>query len=209
MNSTVVPELKYYTTTKNDSDTVSVQVLEGADRVKINEDGSVTFTKAGTVTLFASCKGNFDGTEYTVYSQPVTYTVASVDARMLEVKVQFKEDTEHTEKTTVRFIASIDELTKYTECGFILSTKNSNPQYGDTSCKNITGITTVYTGLYERVNGVSSLINTSELYGEVSNYMFAYDIGNLQKGMTVYARAYVKLTDGTMISGAVREITIE
>ena len=53
------------------------RILEGADLVTI-ENGKITFRGEGTVTLLAgyTAKTGKKGTEYAIYAQPVTFTVA-------------------------------------------------------------------------------------------------------------------------------------
>ena len=150
-----------------------------------------------------------EGNSVSTYQSGKTYTPEYIDTKMLEVHVQYKEDSENStsadEKVITRFIGSVDKLEDYTEAGFILSTKERQLELGK-GYKEISGITTVYAGLYENVNDATTYKRAEDIYDEYSNYMFAYDIGNLPAGKKVYARAYVKLSDGTIVLGNVRKV---
>lgn len=152
-----------------------------------------------------------DGNPVTSYEAGKTYTPEYIDTKMLDVRVQYKKDTVNStdteEKVIARFIGSVDKLEGYKETGFILSTKERDLDFGK-GYKECTGINTVYEGLYENVNGVSAYKSAEELYDTYSDYIFAYDIGNLPAGQKVYARAYVRLSDGTTVLGNVRKILV-
>ena len=62
--------------------------------------------------------------------------------------------------------------------------------------------------VWEQIYAGGELKTASDLYDAYSQYLFALDVSGLSENATVYARAYVKLQDETVVYGDLREVQI-
>lgn len=150
-----------------------------------------------------TCEGE-SVTEVTDITDMSKYVPEYVDLDMLQVKKQAKSNDKNSSWIDIRFIASVDKL-DYKKAGLVFSVYDANPTIGKTDCLNKTK-STVYNSLYAE--------GGSETAGEVytnnySKYLFAHEYTGFAEGAVVYARAYVELSDGTIVYGAVRAVTAE
>ncbi|MBQ2923574.1 MAG: hypothetical protein IJE60_10915, partial [Tyzzerella sp.] len=211
-----------------DENTHTMKVKSGSDKVSVWIDGTLIFndvdydldavvakTETGALVYSETTNGmKYEEGQYwyrgnalednVMYPAIGFFTGSTTEQMTISNPVLYEYDDSTSAKHVVRFIGSVDKLEGYESAGFILSTKDADPQFGN-ECKEITGITTVYSDLY--VNGV--LTSAKDIYGdEDSRYVFAYDVGNLPRGKTVYVRSYVQLSNGNIVLGDVRTITV-
>ena len=130
------------------------------------------------------------------------YVAEYIDLSMLEVKYQGKTNKEDSSKQDIRFIASVNSL-DYEEAGLVFSVTNTNPAIGGENCIK-KAVTTVYRSLY--ANSVAQ--TAQDIYkNSYSEYLYAWEYTGIPAGATIYARAFVKLSDGTIVHGAARAVT--
>lgn len=208
--STWTPQVKldHFYNSPGNADTKNIQVLSGAEYVTI-ENGTITFTGEGEVSLLFTCTNNYSGDSYTISTQPVNITVMDAATSMLEVKKQsyvIKTDEDKVnngddvDEVNVRFISSVDGL-DYLEAGFVFALSNTEPEIGVAGC--VTRSTTV---VYKNLNTSTGSMNVEDVYPEgyeagCSRYMFAHEFTGIPSGTTLYVRAYVKIEDDTQAEG--------
>lgn len=55
--------------------------------------------------------------------------------------------------------------------------------------------------VWNAIYASGELKTAASIYDSYSNYLFALDVEGLTAGKTVYARAYIKLTNGEIVYG--------
>ena len=135
-------------------------------------------------------------------SRASEYVAEFIDLNMLDLYVQKNLKQEN----LYRFIGSVDNTEDYVEKGFVLSSKNPEP-----TCENSWFYASqgYYVGIKETYNGQTYKRTVSDIYqNEYSKRIFVTAFQLTMEGATshVYARAYVKLSDGTIVYGETAKI---
>lgn len=134
-----------------------------------------------------------------------------IDIDMLNIKKQSKDNDSVSDTFDVRYIASVDNLS-YQKVGFVFSINADvqTPTIEDVN-NEVRGVAHRYTDLvYARVNEDNGSRKVVNLYAEEgcnSRYGFAFEMRKTPSSTTVYARAYVQLSDGTIVYGTPRAVT--
>ena len=163
--------------------------------------GSVTKNHIDTNVAIARIYDDaLDKTDVTMLYNDVVAAKKAVDTRpMLNTKYQMENNNE---KYNIRFVSSMDNYENYQEAGFVFSIANDNPILDGTGC-----VTKPTEKLYTSIMADGEAVDVQTAYGEQSNHMYAFEIKNVPAGTTIYTRAYIKLTDGTIIYGDLREMS--
>lgn len=130
-----------------------------------------------------------------------TYVPEYIDLDMLNVKAQ-KKQSATAGKYDIRFIASVNNL-NYQKAGMVFSVKDKNPTIGASMC-----VTKEVNTVYEMLFANSDKLTTAEIYkNNYSTYLFAHAWTDVPENATIYARAYVKMMDGTIVYGPARAVS--
>ncbi len=140
-------------------------------------------------------------TKVTTYDNTQETPVAEfVDTKMLTVLQQNNGET----PMDVRFIASLNTLKGYDSAGFVLANR---PVDGELTIKNgrSVDLNVAYATLNE--NGIP--VTAADTYQDAySQYFIAFALADIPAGVTIYARAYVKIGD-TVIYGNMASFNID
>ena len=154
---------------------------------------------------------NKTGEAVTVYNGEEDICAEYVETGMMKVKFQFKPENPTDGKVSMRLIASVDTLDDYSVTGWIFSLTESDPEKGMDGVK-YRETQSVYNAVIangERLTAKDVYKNSS--YIDSSNYLFCYDITNIPStawDSPIYVRAYVTLTDGTVVYGDTKAIIL-
>ncbi len=140
----------------------------------------------------------YNGEKVTTYAADTDvskYVPNFIDKKMLVVKTQTKAGENNT--VTARFIGSLDNYqdADYDYVGFVLSTTTADPLQATNHLDK--DIHVVWDAIYAS----GELKTAASIYDSYSHYLFALDVDGLTAGKTVYARAYIKLTNGEIVYG--------
>lgn len=156
----------------------------------------------GVVTIYEPVESKKEYCDKYITEVASDGTVSYIDLDMLNIKKQSKVN--ENSKIDVRYIASVDNLS-YKTVGFVFSLSNTEPTIGGEKCSN-KPLTKVYKRLLED-NGSRLAANIYADDGCSTTYGYAFEILNTPQDTTVYARAYVELSDGTIVYGEPRAVT--
>lgn len=221
---------------KSGSATVDVSALQGTGNFyymystqNASNPSGVTIgdETEGTVTIYETVKaGEAYGDKYIteiITNDDGTKSYSYIDLDMLNIKQQSKiqnvynEETQTTEeRTSVRFIASVDNLS-YEKVGFLF-TKNSEvaadlTQFTVESGKISDSANRPTTKVYTKLLEYDTYRKASNIYADdgcSTAYGFAFKMNKIPTNDgTIYVRAYVLLDDGeTYVYGEPRAINI-
>ena len=126
-----------------------------------------------------------------------------IDTKMLNIKYQGEYAKDSKSKYRVRFLSSVNALEDYTRAGIVFSLKDTvqNPDVN-------TGIVRDTTTVYKSVIAGGQKVTVEQTYDEYSSHMYGRIINNIPEGYTIYVRGFVELTDGTIVYGVTRPITV-
>lgn len=142
-----------------------------------------------------------EGKEVDVWTAGVKPEI--IDTKMLNIKYQGEYAKDSTSKYRVRFLSSVNVLEDYTRAGIVFSLKDTvqNPDIN-------TGIVRDTTTVYKSVIADGQKVTVEQTYDEYSSHMYGRIINNIPEGYTIYVRGFVELTDGTIVYGVTRPITV-
>lgn len=152
---------------------------------------------------------NPDGTKYEGTTYVSGLIAEFVETQMMHVKYQLSSDvTMDSEKTSVRFIASVDQTERYQKVGWLFSLTDSTPTLGEEGVSSRES-----TVVYKSIKANGKILSASDIYGtDYSEYLYLFEIRNIPNtafGKSIYSRAYVVMEDGRIIYGDYSEINIE
>ena len=138
-------------------------------------------------------------TAYEAGTDTSGYTPQYVDTDMLDLFVQ-----EHTTLENVyRLGASVDIPANYTEAGFIFSRTNENPALDAPDCQ-IFNVSKYYSGI--KADDKTYMASTVYAGKAPSSRFFVQAFRVKNTSGSLYVRAYVKLSDGTIIYGTAKDL---
>ena len=187
----------------------STQNTTDVDGVKIGSDTE------GWLTIYEKAEsGKYYSDKYVVEADSVGNVTSYIDLDMLNIKKQSKVNADNADKTDVRFIAAVDNLS-YQKVGFLFTKDEAIAQDAEQFTvetipeKANRSTTKVYTkmleyGTYRKASNIYADDGCNTAYG------FAFEMKKIPANDgTIYVRAYVLLEDGeTYVYGEPRAINV-
>lgn len=183
--SFMVASTLYYTLTK---ETKPVDFTTIASNNNVSKDLNDQIQKR---TCKEACIAN--GLTYT--GEEPSEPIPDPDIKPTNVYAQIRSDaTENTEKTDLRFLATISSL-QYKKAGFVFSMKKTTPTLDKDDCETISTTT-----VYQSVTADDTKVTATELDG--SDYIYACKVSDIPAdyyNYNFYVRSFVETLDGEII----------